>query len=201
MYWKRCAESLFTDSVSHAHFSDTVSLRDAQISRTRMGQGVCSTHVISLHLARSIFMFHPPSLLFPRGCFDTSLPSAPSLPNCTRPGGAGRAHFRTSAVEFGYLADPTHSTGCEPKEFDKITFAGGDTTPINDPSCLKPLFRTLVCSSERNPRKHASGNRCWTERERRKRRFCDQQWRVHVKENSTEQYQESFSSDSRRILF
>ena len=31
-----------------------------------------------------------------------------------------------------------------------------------------------VCSSERNPRKHASGNRCKTERERRKRRSTEQ---------------------------
>ena len=30
------------------------------------------------------------------------------------------------------MADPTHSTGYEPKEFDKFTSADGDTTPIND---------------------------------------------------------------------
>ena len=33
-----------------------------------------------------------------------------------------------------YLADSTHSASYEPKEFDKITAAGGDTTPINDPN-------------------------------------------------------------------
>ena len=85
------------------------SLRDIQ-KRTRMAQGVCSAHVISLHLALSILMFHPPSLLFPHGHFDTSFPSAPSLPNCSRPESAGQAHFRTSGEKFGYLADPTHST-------------------------------------------------------------------------------------------
>ena len=46
----------------------------------------------------------------------------------------GQAHFRSSGEEFGYLADPTHSTGYEPKEFDIITSADGDTTPINDPN-------------------------------------------------------------------
>ena len=50
------------------------------------------------------------------------------------PKSAGLAHFRTSGGEFGYLADPTHSTGYEPKEFDKITSADGDTTPINHPN-------------------------------------------------------------------
>ena len=57
------------------------------ISRTRMAQGVCSAHVISLHLTLSILMFHPPSLLFPDGHFETTFPtltSAPSLP--------GRSH-------------------------------------------------------------------------------------------------------------
>ena len=34
---------------------------------------------------------------------------------------------------MGYLADPTHLTGYEPKEFDKITSVDGDTTLINDP--------------------------------------------------------------------
>ena len=39
-----------------------------------------------------------------------------------------------SAEESGYVADPTHSTGNEPNEFDKITSTNGDTTPINDPN-------------------------------------------------------------------
>ena len=33
---------MYTHSVSHAHFSDTFSLRGVQTSRTRMAQGVCS---------------------------------------------------------------------------------------------------------------------------------------------------------------
>ena len=39
-----------------------------------------------------------------------------------------------SGEEFGYPADSTHSTGCEPKEFDKVNSVDGDTTPINDPN-------------------------------------------------------------------
>ena len=45
-----------------------------------------------------------------------------------------------------------------------------------------------------------SGNRCWAEGNRSKRRFCDQCCRIDVKEKSTEQYQELFSSDSHEIL-
>ena len=93
-----------------------------------MAQGVCSVYVISLHLA---FMFHPPSLLFPHGHFDTTFPSAPSSSSFTRPKSAGQAHLRMSAGDFGYLPDPTHSTGHEHKEFDKTTSVDGDTTPIN----------------------------------------------------------------------
>ena len=96
--------------------------------------GVCSAHVISLHLALSFLMFHPPSLLFPHGHFDTTFPSAPSSSNCARPESAGQSHFRTSSEEFGYVADPTHSTGYEPNEFDKITSVDRDMTPINDPN-------------------------------------------------------------------
>ena len=39
--------------------------------------------------------------------------------------------------------------------------------------CLKPLLRTYLgefaLQSGRSPRKHASGNRCWTERERKEK--------------------------------
>ena len=65
-----------------------------------MAQGVCSAHVISLHLTLSILMFHPPSLLFPHGHFETTFPtltSAPSLPNCSRSESAGQAHFARAA--------------------------------------------------------------------------------------------------------
>ena len=195
-------------------------------SRTRMAKGVCNAHVISLHLTLSSILFHPPSLLFPHGHFETTFPSAPSSSNCPRPESAGQAHFRTSGEECGHLADSTHCTGYEPKEFDEVTSVDGDMTPTNDPNResisvftkatrenivlfgVPTVFETSVsqvfhgfCSSERKPRKHAWGNRCKTERKRVKRRFCDQCCRVDVKEQSTEQYWESFSPDSQRILF
>ena len=40
----------------------------------------------------------------------TSFPSAPSLPHCSRSESAGQAHFCACGEEFGYLADPKHST-------------------------------------------------------------------------------------------
>ena len=92
-------DGFYTHSVSHAHFSDTFSLRDVQTPRTRMAQGVCSAHVRSLHLTFSILNLHPPSLLFPDGHFETTFPtltSAPSLPNCSPSESAGQAQFRTS---------------------------------------------------------------------------------------------------------
>ena len=100
----------------------------------------------SLHLTFSILMFHPPSLLFPHGHFDFSFPSTLSLPNCSLIESAG---FRTSGEESGYLADPTHSTGHEPKEFDKTTSAAGETTLDCSvfPQCWMLLFRTFLTVS------------------------------------------------------
>ena len=92
---------VYTPSVSRVHFSDTFSSRGVQTSRTRMAQGVCSAHVTPLHVTLSILMFHPPSLLFPHGHFDTSFPSAPSLPNCSR---SEMRVKRTSALTAGSLA-------------------------------------------------------------------------------------------------
>ena len=63
----------------------------------------CACRISSSRLPT--LMFHSPSLLFPHGHFDTTFPSAPSSSSCT----PHQAHFRMSAEEFGYLADPTHS--------------------------------------------------------------------------------------------
>ena len=172
-----------------------------------MAQGVCSVHVISLHLAFSILMFHSPSLLLPHGHIDTSFQSAPSLPNCSRSESAGQAHFHTSGGEYGYLADPTHSTVYEPKEFDKITSPDGYTTPINDPnydnisdfskttreniglfgvptvleSSVSNVSHGHVALQKGSQESMLQGNRCKTGG-KRKRRFCDQNYRVDVKE-------------------
>ena len=69
--------------------------------------------------------------------------------------------------------------------------------------CLNPLFCTFLIGdfvSQRESKEcMQSGNRCMTEKG--KRRFCDQCCSVDVKEKSTEQYLESFSSDSQKIPF
>ena len=150
-------------------------------------------------------MIHPPSLLFPHGHFETTFPSAPYSSNCSRPESAGQAHFRTSAEEFRYLADPTHSTGYEPNEFDKVTsFCRRRPSTIRTtiasltsrkpharaldcsvfPQCLKPLFRKflMVILFLREKAKKACLGKSLQDRERRKRRFCDQRWRADVKE-------------------
>ena len=125
-----CVTGVCTHTQCRTHiFSDTFSFPGVQTSRTRMAQGVCSAHVISFHLTLSILMFHPPSLLFPHGHFETTFLSARSLTDFTRSesGPSALPHERWGVC--GYLADPTHSRGYEPKEFKKITSADGDTTP------------------------------------------------------------------------
>ena len=124
---------LFTHSVSHAPFSDTFSLRGVQTTRTRMAKGVCSAPYLSISPS-------PFSCFIRLFCCSRTVTSRPH--SClhslcrTVPDPKARVK-RTSARaagSFGYLADSTHSAGCEPKEFDKISSADGDTTPINDPN-------------------------------------------------------------------
>ena len=157
-------------------------------------------------------MFHPPLLLFPHGHFETTFMSAQSLPNCSRSKSAGQAHLRTTGGEFGHLTDATHSTGYEPKEFDKISSADGDTAPINDSnydntSDFSKITRentglfgvsTMLGASvshvshgeskDSMHRETVARQREREKKEKRKRRFCDQCCRVDGKEKSTEQY-------------
>ena len=122
----------------------TFSLRDVLTSRTRLKVlAVC----MSLRLAISPLMFYPSSLLSPHGHFDTTFPSAPSSSSITRPKSAGQAHFHTSAEEFCFWADPTHSTGYEPKLPDKTTSVDVDTTAINDPN-LRTTWKSKIWSEE-----------------------------------------------------
>ena len=62
-----------THLLSHAHVSGCTPHSDMRAythgSRSHE-KGVCSVHVVSLHLAFSTLMFHSPSLLFPDGHFD-----------------------------------------------------------------------------------------------------------------------------------
>ena len=117
--------------MSHAHFSDTISLRGVQPSRARLE--VFAVRMSHLSISPSPFssstVFAVPALSLRH-----LVPVCTFLAELFRSESAGHAHFRTSGEEFGYLADPTHSTGYEPKEFDKISSADGNTTPVNDPN-------------------------------------------------------------------
>ena len=83
---------------------------------------------MSLIFFSPTLMFHPPSLLFPDGHFETTFPTLTSttfLPSFTCPKNARQAHSLTSTEEFGYLAKSSPLSGYEPKK--------PDTTPIKDP--------------------------------------------------------------------
>ena len=171
-------------------------------------------------------MFHPSLLLlFLDGFFETIpdfdihdiLTNFPDL----------KAQVKRTPYEdeqFGYLAKFLPPTCYEPKEFDNVNSVDNDTTLINDQNhnisdflkprtstlgnsvftqCLNPLFCTFLVGDfvpqrESKESMH-SGNRYKTERDDREG-FCDQCCRVDVKGKSTEQYWESFSTDSQRIL-
>ena len=142
----------------------------------------------------------------------------------SRPESAGRAPLRTCIAKFGWLARSDANTGYEPKEFDKITSVDTDTILINEPNhTFSGFSRTTnentrhvgvltVFESSVTQRSHDDfalqveskenmqpGNRFQTERNRWKRRFCDQCGWIDVKEKSTEQNLELFSSGSHEI--
>ena len=73
------------------HSSPSTKLGTCGREENRRGDEM-KRHVISLHLTLSILMFHPPSLLFPHGHFETTFLSAQSLPNCSQSESAGQAH-------------------------------------------------------------------------------------------------------------
>ena len=181
----------------------------------------------SLFVAPSPFScFTRLRLLFLHGHFETNLTDAlihPFLPNFPDL----KAQVKRTPHEdelFGYLAKFLPPTGYEPKEFDKITSVDDDTMNINDPNHnfsdfsnttnentrqfgVPTVFEFSVSHVSHNDlalqmeskESMQSGNRL-LDRKRGKRRFSDQCCRVDVKERSTEQYLELFSSDSHEIL-
>ena len=148
----RCSNHCVRDGVCththllHAHFSGVHTLRVhfahsyacythawLKVSAVRMSSSLC-------HLTFSLLMFHPSLLLlFLDGHFETSpdydltdFDVHDFLPNFSDL----RAQVKRTPhedEEFGHLADSTHSTGYEPKKFDKNTSVDEDTTLIDDP--------------------------------------------------------------------
>ena len=88
-----------------------------------------AVHVVSLRIALSTLMFHPPSLLYLEGDF----PWSTAFSNFVRPKIAEPAHSHTIGEQFVYIAESAHSTGFEPKQLDKLKTVDSDTTPIDDP--------------------------------------------------------------------
>ena len=89
-----------------------------------------------LQCARHISPSHPlhshVSSAFP------TLTSPPSLPN--RSESAGLAHFRTSGEDFGYLADPTHSTSSFVTRPVSLLTQLGITTTCREYSTMKGVL-------------------------------------------------------------
>ena len=185
------------------------------VSHTRMAQGCQKA---SLHMCHTspCRLLQSPHSFFTHLCCSLTSTSASLSPHVltvlTCPESAGHAQLRTCIAKFGYRVKSDANTGYEPKKFDKITSVDDDTMLINDPNdnfsdftkttnentrhfgvpsvwilCFA-RFSWWSCSSNRSQRSRQSGNRCQTEREKGKRRFCDQCSIVDVKEKSTQQY-------------
>ena len=98
---------------------------------TRMAQGhekKCLTHVVSLHLAVSVLMFHTRlRLLFLHGHFETNLTDAPVrtvLPNFPDPKARVKRTSARATSSFGHLAKSVLHTSYEPKGARQDHFCG-----------------------------------------------------------------------------
>ena len=205
------------------HIARAHSARLHAPEHTRIAQvcekGLLHAHVVDLHLAFSILMFHSPSLLFPDGHFETTFPTLTSttfLPSFPVLKAQDKRTPARAPRSLAIWPSPVLSTGNEPKQPDKTTSVDGDTTPFKDPDhdSISDFSKTtrestglfgvstvfeasashVSCgdfalqreSKASMPRKPLQDRE--RERERGKRRFCDQCCRVDVKEKSTEQY-------------
>ena len=160
---------------AHSHICMHVHTRMAQVSPKRC--------VIPLHLAVSLLMIHP-SLLFPHVHFETNpdydfidKPIHMILPYFSRPESARHAQLRSCIRCKQRLWAPKvrqdHTISPTSRKPRTITL---DNSVF--PQCLNPLFRTCLT------RKHAIG-----------KPLLDSD----VKEKSTEQKKELFSSDAHEI--
>ena len=188
---------------------------------------VLCTCVVSLYLAFSSLMSRP-SLLVPARSLRAHLSVRTVLAVLRCPESAGACATPHEDEKFGYLANSALITGYEPNEFGKITPVDNDTHDTLWRS--RPQLKSLTSRNTHEKIGHfdvftmfessvshvshddlalqigskeimQSGNRCQRERERGKRRFCDQCCRVDVKGRSTELYQcESAESQKNPIL-
>ena len=123
-------------------FSLHFALSDAQ-TRTRRGSRCLQWRMSYLSISPSPF-----SCFIRLSCCSLTVTSrAPSLPNCSRSESAGQAHLRTSGGEFGHLADSMHSTGYDPKEFDRMSPADGDHS--RRPSAIRTTITSLTSRKSR----------------------------------------------------
>ena len=165
--WTKDPQSVYT----HSLVARTFSLRDVQTSRTRVAQvsekGVCSVHVAYLHLAFSVLMIHPPSLLFPHGYFDTTFQSAPSSSSSPRPKSARvkRTSARASRSSATWLIPRTPQVmspnsptrpllwtvtrrpSTTRTTITLVTSRNPHARTLDSsvfPQCVRPLFRTFL---------------------------------------------------------
>ena len=143
----------------------------------------------------------------------------------SRPKSAGHAPLRTCIAKFGYLTRSDANTGYEPKKFDKITSVDDDKMLLNDPShsfsdFSKNTHENIglfdVLTMFESPVSHVSHdgftlqleskesmqskNRCYTQRNGRKKKFRDQWCTVNVKERLMERC-ECESEEPQKIIF
>ena len=177
--------------------------RTPRVARIFLTQLLCVTYRNRVHAWLKVFAVRmsylsispsPFSCFIRRPCCSRTVTSRPhsrlhrfrrTVPDLN----GGQAHFRTRGEEFGYLADPTHSTGYEPMEFDKVTSVDGDNDPNHDSISefsettrestglfgVPIVFEASVSQvshggfalQREKQRKHASGNHCKTERDER----------------------------------
>ena len=121
-------------------------------------------HVVYLRLAFSTLMYRPPSLLFPHGHFDSTFPSAQSLPSFIRPKSAKCTSARslrslatwpspvsTQLVSPSSSTRPLLQTARRPATIRTAIASLTSRKPHARtldcsvfPQCLKPLFRTFL---------------------------------------------------------
>ena len=108
----------------------------------RCARHISPSHLLPSHVSSTVFAVPARSLrhLVPVCTFPRR-----TVPD---PKSAGQAHFRTSGEEFCYLADPTHSTGYEPKEFDRLVLQT-ETRLYNDPN-----YDNISDFSKKHTREH-----------------------------------------------